>query len=95
MTYKLSVHLASMALNVEAGFVSGSAIVYAPQLLTFAPIPGLGATGLISINSLMTAANNSLLVNGSTPTGHAKRAYQEALKNALDDANNNLNFVSI
>jgi len=93
MAYMLSVHLACMALNVEAGLVSGSDVVFAPQLLPFAPITGLGGTGIISISDLMTAANNALGADGFTPSGDVNRAKQAALKSALDDANNNLNFV--
>ena len=37
--------------------------------------------------------NASLGATGLTLSGHPARSYQEALKNALDKANNNLNFV--
>ena len=93
MAYMLSVHLACMALNVEAGFTTAGATVFAPQLLPFAPIAGLSGTGIISIGDLMTAANNTLGADGFTPSGDDDRAFQAALKTALDDANNNLNFV--
>jgi hypothetical protein len=92
MAYKLSSHVAAMSLNVEAGFVGGGALVYAPQLIPFAPT-GLNALGFISIGNLLTAANTELGLHGNTPSGDAFRAYQEALKGALDNANNNLNFV--
>ena len=88
MAYMLSAQLAAMKLNVEAGFVSGSALVYAP---------GCGNTGVgnnfISINDLMAAADAALGADGYTPSGDPNRATQECLKNALDRANNNLNFV--
>jgi hypothetical protein len=68
--------------------VNGAALVSAP---------GCGNTGLnnqfITINDLMAAAEASLAAHGYTPSGDANRAYQECLKNALDDANNNKNFV--
>jgi hypothetical protein len=38
-------------------------------------------------------ANTSLASNGLTVTTGAVRTYQEALKNALDSANNNFNFL--
>ena len=41
----------------------------------------------------MAEANTSLGANGDTTATGATRTYQEALKNALDKANNNLNFV--
>jgi hypothetical protein len=88
MAYMLSAQLAAMQLNVEAGFVSGSSLVYAP---------GCGNTGVgnnfISITDLMAAANTALCADGYTPSGDPNRATQECLKNALDNANNNRNFV--
>src|SRR5262249_16557098 len=88
MAYKLSEHLAATVLNVEAGFVSGSSLVYAP---------GCGNTGVgnnfITINDLIAAANKALCDHGYTPAGDPNRAKQECLKNALDNANNNTNFV--
>ena len=95
MAYMLSVQLAVMKLNVEAGYVSGTALVYAPALLdpAFPVTPGLTPEGLISITALMAAANSQLGTNGLTLSAHPFRAYQEALKNALDAANNNTNFV--
>jgi len=93
MSYMLSAQLAAMELSVEAGNVSDSSLVYAPGLLPFAPITGLSATGFISVNDLMTAANTALGADGYTPAGDSNRAFQGALKNALDAANNNKNFV--
>lgn len=92
MAYMLSAQLAAMELNVFNGLVSGSALVYAPQLLPFSTT-GLNALGFISINDLMTAANTELGLHGSVLAGSPFRTYQEALKNALDQGNNNLNFV--
>ncbi len=93
MAYMLSAQLAAMDLNVRegltaTGFVSGTSLVYAP---------GCGNTGegnaFITINDLIAAANNELGLHGLTLSGSPFRTYQEALKNALDAANNNLNFV--
>jgi hypothetical protein len=81
MAYMLSAQLSAMALNVEGGFVNGNSMVFSPVL------------GFISINNLMSAANTELGLHGLTLTGSPFRAYQEALKIALDQANNNLNFV--
>ncbi len=80
MAYMLSAQLAAMALNVEAGAVSGSSIVYGGSTL-----------GFITINDLMAAANTELGLHGLTLDGSPYRAYQEALKDALD--NNNKTFV--
>jgi hypothetical protein len=82
MAYMLSAQLAAMELNVEAGFVSGSAIVYGGSTL-----------GFVTINDLRTSANTELGLHGTTVVASADRTYQEQLKTALDQANNNLNFV--
>jgi hypothetical protein len=91
MAYMLSVQLTAMQLNVLNGKVLGTAIVYAP---------GTGITGndFVSISQLIAAANADLGTPGHENTtsgtpGDIYRATQEALKNALDKANNNLNFV--
>ena len=87
MAYMLSAQLATMELNVEAGFVSGSSLIYAP---------GTGSAnlaGFATVNAVMAEANSSLGANGLTIAAGPVRTSQEALKNALDKANNNLNFV--
>jgi hypothetical protein len=83
----LSAQLAAMELNVEAGFVSGSALVYAPGTTS------ANALGFATVNAVMVEANTELGLHGSTLAGSPYRAYQEALKNALDNANNNKTFV--
>jgi hypothetical protein len=94
MANMLSAQLAAMELNVLNGNVIGTKLVYAPQLLGFVPpTPGLSTLGFISVNALMADANASLGANGVTLDGSPDRAYQGALKNALDDGNNNKNFV--
>lgn len=79
MAYMLSVHLAAMTLNVEAGFVNGDA--------TFLPCN-------CTINELLDDANASLGLYPYTPTGHPQRANQETLKNWLDALNNGALIVS-
>lgn len=79
MAYKLSSHVAAMALNIEAGFVNGN--------VTYVPVGG-------TINELMGLANQSLLDDPQTFVGHPQRAYQEQLKNHLDALNNNAAVVS-
>ncbi|MGA9162782.1 MAG: hypothetical protein WB297_18210 [Actinomycetota bacterium] len=87
MSYMLSAQLASMALNVEAGFVDENSLVYAPG------VPGANALGFISVGELMDEANTELGLDGITLVGDPERANQEAKKNALDKANNNMTFV--
>lgn len=87
MAYMLSAQLAAMKLNVMATFVDPDALVYAPG------VPGENAAGFISISDLMTAANDELGAHPSTPEGDPNRDLQETIKDALDDANNDLIFV--
>ena len=84
MAYMLSAQLAAMELNVLNGKVNGSAIVYAP---------GTGGSDFKTVCQLMTLANTELGLHGSVLSGSPFRTYQEALKNALDRANNDQNFV--
>jgi hypothetical protein len=87
MAYMLSVQLSAMALNVHNGFVSGTAMIYAPGATS------ANSLGFASVNSVMAEADASLASDGYTVLSGATRTYQENLKNALDRANNNLNFV--
>jgi len=87
MAYMLSAQLAAMELNVLNGFVNGGALIYAPGTTS------ANAAGFASVNDVMAEANTELGLHGLTPSGNAFRSYQEALKNALDKANNNLTFV--
>jgi hypothetical protein len=80
MAYMLSIHLAAMQLNVLSGNVGAECWVSTPS-------------GPTTIGVLMDAANASLGLFPLTPTGHPQRGAQEALKNALDAANNNLNWL--
>lgn len=73
MAYQLSAHLAAMWLNVEGRYLSGTAY--------YEPFDG-------TINQLMTAANDSLGLDGFTPAGDPERTIQEELKDHLDALNN-------
>jgi hypothetical protein len=86
MAYMLSAQMAAMQLNVLNGNVNGGALIYAPGT-------GLGVNDFATVCQVLSAANTELGTNGYVLSGHPSRAYQEALKNALDKANNNLNFV--
>jgi hypothetical protein len=87
MAYMLSAQLAAMELNVRYGFVSGSALIYAPGTTS------ANVNGFATVNAVMAEANTELGLHGLTLSGSPYRSYQEALKNALDNANNNLTFV--
>jgi hypothetical protein len=92
MAYPLSAQLAAMELNVRHTYVNGSAMVYAPGLLPYST-PGLNSAGFISINDLMTAAAAEVLAHSLTTSGSPYRALQQALKDSLEDANNNKSFT--
>jgi hypothetical protein len=87
MAYMLSVQLATMELNVANSFVSGSSLIYAPGATS------ANALGFATVADVMGEANASLGANPFTIAAGPVRSYQEALKNALDNANNNKNFV--
>ena len=87
MAYMLSAQLAAMELNVLNGKVNGSALIYAPGATS------ANSLGFATVNDVMAEANTSLGANGTTIVASPARTYQEALKTALDNANNNLTFV--
>ena len=87
MSYMLSAQLATMELNVRENKVNGSVMVYAPGANT------ANSLGFVSINDLMAEANTDLGTNGLVLSGNSDRAHQQALETALDQANNNMNFV--
>jgi hypothetical protein len=87
MAYMLSVQLAAMSLNVYTGKVSGNALIYAPGTNS------ANTAGFASVASVINEANTSLGLNPTTYAGLPLRQYQEYLKNALDNANNNRTFV--
>lgn len=93
MAYMLSAQLATMELNVATQGVSGTGNVFAGTAPAGCSVTGLSSTGFISITALMAAADAQLAANGLTLSGNPARACQEFLKNALDSANNDKNFV--
>lgn len=91
MAYMLSAHLAAMALNVHNGFVDDASEVYIPMDCdTFDGV----ADGQVTIGDLMDYANDLLCADNVTKSGDPNRAEQECIKNVLDAANNNLNWVN-
>lgn len=68
-------------------------MVYAGSAPANCSVANLTTFGFISINDLMTAANATLGANGYTVASGDVRTCQEFVKNALDNANNNRNFV--
>jgi len=87
MAYMLSAQLAAMELNVLNGNVNGSSLIYAPGTTS------ANGAGFATVNAVMAEANTELGLHPLTLSGSPSRGYQEALKNALDKANNNLTFV--
>ena len=87
MAFMLSAQLAAMALNVYNGQVDGSALIHAPDTTS------ANAFGFATVNAVMAEADAELAIHGTALTGDGWRAYQQALKDALDKANNNQTFV--
>ncbi len=87
MAYMLSAQLAATSLDVAHGFVKGSALIYAPGTAS------ANSLGFASVNAVVAEANTELGVHGLVLSGNSFRSYQERLKNALDNANNNRSFV--
>jgi hypothetical protein len=87
MAYMLSAQLAAMVLNVETGFVQGSSLIYAPGTQS------ANGAGFATVDAVIAEANAELCAHPLALAGAPWRDYQEDLKNALDRANNNLNFA--
>jgi hypothetical protein len=87
MAYMLSAQLAAMDLNILNGFVDPAWLAYAPGT------SGANANGFVTVGGLVAEADASLAAYGYTPAGSPERAHQEALKTALDSANNDRTFV--
>ncbi|MGE3175026.1 MAG: SdrD B-like domain-containing protein [Planctomycetota bacterium] len=82
MAYMLGAQMTAMYLNVAVGFVDANALIDDPEL------------GVISIGDLLAQAAASIAAHPYTPPCSPHRDFQENLKDALDDANNNLNWVN-
>jgi hypothetical protein len=96
--YQLAVQLAVSDLNVLAGYVHASDLVYAGSLLPYASaygITGLTSGGFIDVQDLVSAANAILAqVSPGVPSGDPNQAYEAALTQVLQAANLNSDFVS-
>lgn len=87
MAFMLSAQMAATSLNVLNELVKGNSLIYAPGT------DEANAAGFATVNKVIEEANLSLGANWITTSSGPVRTKQEALKNALDDANNNLNFL--
>jgi len=87
MSYMLSSQFAALELNVLSGRIDPTKLVYAPGTNS------ANAAGFATINSLRMEADALLCAYGVTDAGHPQRARAEALKNAMEGANLNSNFV--
>ena len=91
MANMLSAQLAAMKANtLSAGGVSANALIYAPGTTAG------GTLGFATVTQVMDEANELLATGGTRlviGSGHPDFARAEALKNALDRGNNNVNFV--
>ena len=86
MACMLSVHTASMNLNVIHGFVDEDALIYAEGT-------GLeNGYGFATVRAVLDQANFMLGLHGTADPQDPWRAEMEALKTALSTANNNTGF---
>jgi hypothetical protein len=95
-SYQLAVQLAAMDLNVLAGYVKATDLVYAGGLLSYASaygIIGLTSGGFIDVQNLMNAANAVLALDPRAVSGDPNQAYEAALAQLLQAANGNSDFV--
>jgi hypothetical protein len=92
MSNMLSAQLIAMYLNRAHGFVNGGALVFAGSNPAGCNVP-VNGSGFITVNALIGDASAELCASGLVLSGNPERACQEFKKNALDKANNNLNFV--
>jgi len=98
MAYMSSAQLAAMELNVLNGSVNSTSLVQTgPDPDNCASDPGVSgwSNQTISVSNLMAAENAELCSSGGNVTINAShlRTCEQFWKNALDSANNNLNFV--
>jgi hypothetical protein len=95
--YQLSVQLAVTDLNVLAGNVQTTDLVFAGGLLQYAnsyTITGLTSDGFISVGNLMQDANTVLgQVSPGAPAHDQNQAYELALAQTLQATTNNTDFV--
>ncbi len=89
MSYMLSAQFATLKLNVLLGYVDGTRLIYAPGTSS------ANAAGFASVNDVMAEANTLLCANGVISSGNPLRARAEAVKNALEGASSNYNFVQL
>ncbi len=89
MSYMLSAQFAALRLNVLQGFVDANRLIYAPGTSS------ANAAGFATVSSLMAEANTILCANGIINSGNPLRARAEAVKNALESASNNKNYLQL
>lgn len=87
MARMLSAQLAAMVLNVREGLVDADALVLATGTTSANP------AGFATVGDLITEADDQLAAHPLTISIGEGRAAQEALKDALDAANENRSFV--
>lgn len=87
MAYMLSNHLAAVKLSVLNGLVD------ADQMVVATGADSANNLGYASVAAVMAEADAELALHGSTPSGSSFRAYQERLKNILENLSNDKNYV--
>ncbi len=89
MAYMLSAQFAALRLNVLQGYVDVNRLIYAPGTSS------ANAAGFATVASIMTEANTILCANGIINSGNPLRGRAEAVKNALESASSNRNYIQL
>lgn len=87
MAYMLSAQLSASVLNVRNGLVSADHMIYAPGT------PTASSLGFARLGDVIAAADAALAANGVVLSDSPDRDSQAALKDALDNSNNDKNYV--
>jgi hypothetical protein len=87
MANTLSVQLAAMWLNVSHDFVDPTNMILAPGTMS------ADGDGIATLLDVMNEANAALQADQMVEGGDSNRGYFGALITAIDDANNNLNWI--
>ena len=90
MAHKLGQHVAAMQLNLLNGFADSDCSVFTGINASCLD----GAPSTITIGEVLDLAKAALCDDPYTPAGDDDRDYQACLKNILDAANNNANWVN-
>jgi IgGFc binding protein/Bacterial Ig-like domain (group 1)/Secretion system C-terminal sorting domain len=89
MAYMLSAQFAALQINVLKGYRDASRLIYAPGTAS------ANAADFATLSAVMAEANGILCANGIIGSRNSLRDRAEAIKDALEAASGNRNFVQL